>query len=80
MHELFMSNATADAAVKVRAPRAIDAMDIRQDRVNLHSDAGRSRWLVLTPAMTPWVRRWRWTETWISGVWVSLQQISAVGL
>ena len=84
MHELFISNSTADAAVQgciLLEPS--DAMDIQQgDQVNLHSDAGTFQVIgVDTDHDRCWVRRWPMEPKLGSPVFeVSLQQISAVGL
>ena len=84
MHELFMSNATADAAVQgCRLLEPSDAMDTQQgDQVNLRSDSGTFQVIgVDTDHDRCWVRRWPMDPKLGSPVFeVSLQQISAVGL
>ena len=84
MHELFMSNATADTAVQgCRLLEPADAMDIQQgDQVNLHSDAGRFQVIGVDGEHDRcWVRRWPMEPKLGSPVFeVSLRQISAVGL
>ena len=84
MHELFMSNATADAAVQgCRLLGPLTAMDIQQgDQVNLHSDAGIFQVIGVDGEHDRcWVRRWPMEPKLGSPVFeVSLQQISAVGL
>ena len=84
MHELFMSNATADTAVQgCRLIEPADAMDIQQgDQVNLHSDAGTFQVIGVDGEHDRcWVRRWPMEPKLGSPVFeVSLQQISAVEL
>ena len=84
MHQLFMSNVAAVAAVqRCRLVEPSDAMKIQQgDQVNLHSDTGTFQVIgVDSDHDRCWVRRWPMEPKLGSPVFeVSLQQISAVGL
>ena len=84
MHQLFMSNVAAVAAVqRCKLVEPSDTMDIQQgDQVNLHSDTGTFQVIgVDSDHDRCWVRRWPMEPKLGSPVFeVSLQQISAVGL
>ena len=84
MHEVFMSNVAAAAAVQgCRLLEPSDVMEIQQgDQVNLHSDAGTFQVIGVDGEHDRcWVRRWPMESKLGSPVFeVSLQQISAVGL